>query len=244
MDLPVELLESLQTLQPSLLTLRAVLRSPFPPRSIFIRATSNASLAEQLVRASLPTSAFTDLEAAPHIQQLLPQACFVDCAELAGQKALYGRILNTLSGWGHGRWDDEVGGVLSWNGAQEGYDVVRSDAEDGAKDAWSIRWNMDRVKDYNSRTAERGIMGERRDESMSSFLGGLREIFKLGESTACTTPRRTRFVILQNAERLAALESLAVGQTEGTLVAVVLRLAELVSRRTSDITVVVQCGSC
>lgn len=263
LPLPAELLllETLPSLQSTLFDLRALLRSPYPPRSLYIHAPSNLSLVRNVIRVSLPcpSSSCSDIDDVkadrtrrPHIQDLLPRACFVDCAELASQKALFARILNTLSGWGTGEWNEAIGGVLNWDGRQEDWSVRRSrrgsrkgrDASDEV--LYEIVWDYTAAA-ARAATSSRGLLEERKDESSSGFLDGLRALYALGAGNPPATRMPTtttkkpsngkdseredvpRFIVIENADRLSSLESLPVGQSEGTLLAVVMRLGELVS---------------
>ena len=249
----------LPSLTPFLNSLQALLSSPFPPRSIYIHATGNANLLPSILQASLDATENSndddddededdeeeDLESRDTLQRALPRSVSVDCAELASSKALFGRILNGLAGWDTAQaWDDELGGAHNWDGRQGGWSVRASSASAGPSGSGSramrhssatVQWNYDAARDAPHANGK-GIMGERKDESLSGFLDGLRSVFSLG-STANTLPparragyprERPRFVVLHNAERLPGLESLPVGQVDGTLLACFMRLGELV----------------
>lgn len=229
-------------------TLEALTQTPYPPRSLFIQASSNVTILEDIIRASLPDATNHSGGSpagrnTPSIQDLLPQAVIVDCAQVASTKALYGRILNGLSGWGRGEWNDTLGGVLNWDGRLDGYAIQQAQATQ----KWQIKWDYSNAADSNpsktssNNTGKTGII-DRKDESFSAFLEGLKMIFELGEANteeeereAQTTTRESfsfrkpRFVVLLNAERLPELESIPVGQNEGTLLASFMRLGELVS---------------
>jgi hypothetical protein len=139
--------------------------------------------------------------------------------------ALFGRILNGLSGWGNGVWDSSLGGIVNWDGCQTGYSIIRQ--EDGSS---LVQWEYEAAIAGASSNTAKGIMGERKDESMSGFLDGVRSIFSLGEDDDKAHPEElpTRFIVLLNAEKLSTLETIAPGQSEGTLLACIMRLAELV----------------
>ncbi|KAK9894379.1 hypothetical protein P389DRAFT_173315 [Cystobasidium minutum MCA 4210] len=218
-------------------TLEALLQSPFPPRSLFIQASSNVHLLEELIVASLPAPhAIKTSLPNPSVQDLLPQAVIVDCAQIASTKALYGRILNGLSGWSEGQWDDALGGVLNWDGRQEGYSIHQNPHTN----SWKLDWDYKNALDIAPSTSSmKGGIIDRKDESFSAFLEGLKMIYTLGSggeeqdnTDASTRKRRTkpRFVVLLNAERIPALESLPVGQNEGTLLASFMRLGELTGK--------------
>jgi hypothetical protein len=246
-----ELLDLLPSLQPLRASLSALLSPsvPYPPRSIHLRATSNASLVEPLLDAILSQTPSEDSQshfAYRPVQLALPRAVQVDCTLVASQKALFSRILNGLSGWGTGKWDDSLQAVLSWDGRQEGYTIStgkgkgRAREEDLADQAETkaarIHWDYEKAKENSTKS---GIMVERKDESLSGFLDGLRCVFSLGESEDDDPPEqgyrdRPRFIVLHNAERIASLEQLPVGQSEGTLLACFMRLGELVSRYTTQ----------
>ena len=246
MELSTELLDLLPSLSPLRATLSALLcpDSPIPPRSLHLRATSNASLIEPILNdifsSSPSTSTSTSVSYHP-VQLALPRAVQVDCALVGSQKALFSRILNGLSGWGNGQWDDSIQGVLNWDGRQEGYRVVSSSVdykgkgkarEEDANAGSSVQWDYEKVKEQSTKST--GFMAERKDESLSGFLEGLRCIFSLGsedegDPQAGGYRERPRFIVLHNAERITSLESLPVGQNEGTLLACFMRLRELVS---------------
>lgn len=227
---------------PSLLdfrtTLEALLQTPYPPRSLFIQASSNARLLEDIIAACLPTRndclrppspAGSDSGHHPTVQDLLPQAVIIDCAEVASTKALFGRVLNGLSGWGRGQWNEDLGGIINWDGRQEGY-RVQQDPQTGQ---WTLQWDYDGALDTIPTSNTKTGITDRKDESLSAFLEGLKMIFTLGGvqnggSDSDTKPN-PRFVVLLNAERLSSLESLPIGQSEGTLLASFMRLGELVS---------------
>lgn len=224
-------------------TLQALLQSPYPPRSLFVQASSNIPLLEEVITASLPgpstasTYSITknvDNSLQPSVQDLLPQAVVVDCAQIASTKALFGRILNGLSGWGRGEWDDALGGVLNWDGRQEGYHIHRNPQTK----SWSLHWDYKAaVNILPSTSSMKGGIIDRKDESFSAFLEGLKMVYMLGGGDAVDTDasrkEKPRFVVLLNAERIPALESLPVGQSEGTLLASFMRLGELVSHSVS-----------
>lgn len=230
-------------------TLEALLQSPFPPRSLFIQASSNVHLLEELIVASLPAPhAIKTSLPNPSVQDLLPQAVIVDCAQIASTKALYGRILNGLSGWSEGQWDDALGGVLNWDGRQEGYSIHQNPHTN----SWKLDWDYKNALDIAPSTSSmKGGIIDRKDESFSAFLEGLKMIYTLGSggeeqdnTDASTRKRRTkpRFVVLLNAERIPALESLPVGQNEGTLLASFMRLGELVSSFITSKTKMASCS--
>jgi hypothetical protein len=232
---------------PSLLdlqnTLEALLQTPHPPRSLFMQASSNVCLLEDMIRSALPASgSLSDAHARsssaqPCIQDLLPQAVIVDCAQVASTKALYGRILNGLSGWGRGEWSNALGGVLNWDGRMEGYTIQ----QDPQSREWQLNWDYSSAVEHsnskNTSTSKPGII-DRKDESFSAFIDGLKTVFTLGgeeeqdeleRTTQSNQLPKPRFVVLLNAERIPELESLPVGQNEGTLLASFMRIAELVS---------------
>lgn len=230
---------SLPTLGEFTATLEALLQSPYPPRSLFVQASSNIPLLEEVITASLPPSSTAatysvakdvDNSLQPSVQDLLPQAVVVDCAQIASTKALFGRILNGLSGWGRGEWDDALGGVLNWDGRQEGYYVH----QDPQTKIWTVKWDYKAAVDISPSTSSmKGGIIDRKDESFSAFLEGLKMAYTLGGGDAVDTDasrkEKPRFVVLLNAEKIPALESLPVGQSEGTLLASFMRLGELVS---------------
>ena len=235
-SIPAELLDRLPSFQPALLLLRALLHSPFPPRSLFVHATNNLRFLPAILHTSVPALSQQQQELnygeddieQPDIQTILPNATFIDCAELASQKALFGRILNGLSGWGSGVWDDSLGGVLNWDGRQEGYHAFKSE-ENGNNAIWAINWDDGRARDSFTASAAKGIMRERKDESLSNFLDGIRAVFDLGKEQSTKMAIKPRFVILHHAENIPGLESFSIGQSEGTLLAAIMRIGELVS---------------
>lgn len=240
---------------PSLLdlqnTLEALVQTPYPPRSIFIQASSNVRLLGDILHSALPGNGHASdantrtSSTQPSIQEILPQAVIVDCAEVASTKALYGRILNGLSGWGRGEWNNALGGVLNWDGRLEGYTIQ----QDIQSLEWQLKWDYNALEHPNSKitsTSKPGIT-DRKDESFSAFIDGLKTVFALGgevqqneldEAIQPTTLPKPRFVVLLNAERIPELESLPIGQNEGTLLASIMRLAELVSSE-ADFTYVI-----
>jgi origin recognition complex subunit 5 len=136
--------------------------------------------------------------------------------------------------------------VLSWDGRQEGYTISSRKGKGRAREqdnpeqtetqATRIRWDYEKAKEHLTKS---GIMVERKDETLSGFLDGLRCVFSLGESEDGDPPEqgyrdRPRFIVLHNAERIAPLEHLPVGQSEGTLLACFMRLGELVSEYTAE----------
>jgi len=226
-------------------TLEAVLQTPYPPRSLFIQASSNVQLLEHLIKASLPhvgqspTQAATEASSSarqPSVQDLQPQAVIVDCAEVASTAALYGRVLNGLSGWRRGEWNNTIGGVLNWDGRLEGYSLQHETQSQQYSLKWDYANAMDTVPSRNAMNGKAGII-DRKDESFSAFLEGLKLVFALGGNLqssleaeeALRHKEKPRFVVLLNAERIPELESLPIGQNEGTLLASFLRLGELVS---------------
>lgn len=247
------LLDALPSLLPLRSSLSALLDSSpsFPPRSLHVRATSNAHLVPSILAAVLSaddtvTAASSSSSCYHPVQRALPRAVQVDCSLVASQKALFARILNGLSGWGSGQWDDSLQGVLSWDGRQQGFIVSSGKSkgkgraiDDNASDdddKPSISWDYVANREQGSAT---GVMAERKDESLSGFLDGLKCVFSLGagdkydvqdDGDAPTDKYRDRprFVVLHNVERLGALESPPVGQSEGTLLACFMRLRELV----------------
>lgn len=230
--LPDELLHSLASWQPVYAHLSALLQSPYPPRSIFVHAPSNLDVAAQLLAACMPATygsdhSQADVDDIPHpsIQSLLPSAVFVDCAEVASTKALYGRVLNTLSGWGTGRWDDVYGGVVNWDGRQDGYRVTK----DGQRSTPRLVWDLDSTPAPLAST-NGALSTSRKDESLSGFLEGLRAVFDLGktDSHPSTSQDPPRFIVLVNADRLSQIETIQAGQPEGMLLAVFMRIGELV----------------
>jgi hypothetical protein len=225
--LPAEIIDSLPSLAPAMLDLRAVLASRCAPRSVFVLAQSNLALLPSILKGVLP-AASRNQEAARlnRVQCALPSSVIVDCAEIASQKALFGRILNGLSGWGNGVWDSALGGTVNWDGCQTGYSLVRQ--KDGSA---LLQWDHKAAIASAASCTAKGIMGERKDESMSGFLDGVKSIFRLGEDEAGARLEHLppRFIVLLNAEKLSTLEMLAPGQNEGTLLACFMRLAELVS---------------
>jgi hypothetical protein len=266
MDIPPSLLQlstdasapshpHLPSLTPFLLSLQALFSSPFPPRSIYIHATSNANLLPSVLQTCLDGTEgssdddddYDDDEEEGHddprdiLQHALPRSVSVDCAELASSKALFGRILNGLAGWDTAQaWDDELGGAHNWDGRQGGCSVAPSSASTARslpthRSSATVQWDYDAARDAPQVTGK-GIMGERKDESLSGFLDGLRSVLSLGDTaTTLSSARRTgrprerpRFVVLHNAERLPGLESLPAGQGDGTLLASFMRLRELV----------------
>lgn len=235
-ELPLELLDTLKSWHSTRETLTALLRSPYPPKSIYINATSNINVVAGLIEACLPEftvegatsrppkgadiSPQVKSTQAPQIQDALPAACFVDCAEVASQKALFGRILNALSGWDVSEYDAATGGIPSWNGQTDGCSVVF----DQYTQRHRIVWDTSQVHTSTIR--------DRKDESMAGFVEGLQCISRIGVGNALhgngPSTQRSRFIVLVNAERIPQLEILPAGHTDGTLLAVVMRLAELV----------------
>lgn len=236
-------------------TLQAVTQTPYPPRSLFIQASSNMSLLEEMLqacfshspRSSDASASSSSSQQAPPVQDLLPLAVIIDCSQVASTKSLYGRILNGLSGWGRGEWNDLLRGILNWDGRLKGYSIQQNQTTK----QWYIHWDYANAAEslpsktaFSSNPTKQGGIIDRKDESFSAFLEGLKMIFELGEdhqgkkeeeqeheneTTKAKFLTRPRFVVLLNAERLSEIESIPAGQNEGTLLASFMRLGELVS---------------
>lgn len=180
LKLPVGLLDSLPSLRPTLEHLRALLHSPYPPRSLFIHALSNNHLLPHVLSCTLPSVSYGDYDESPDVQDLLPDHVHVDCAETASLKAFFGTILNGLAGWTDDAlvWNEELGGVLNWDGRLEG---CRSAWDEGSG-SWKARWDVDALEPIAASTKKGAMSEERKDESLSAFIDGLKCLFEIGAS--------------------------------------------------------------
>ena len=208
------------TWAPLLAQLKATLFNEAPPPCATIHASNASSTLNLLLRSLLSELDDTSV---------LPRYVFVDCLILHSPRAIYDHILNTLASW-QPRYCSTLGGAQNWDGR---VDLLERDDERPNKRA-RLDWD---TTEAPAPSLGKGALGGHVNDSLAAFLEGLQAIFRIDSELETQQKALPRFILFENAERLANMSQTAAtagitaledNVNEGAFLAALTRLTELV----------------
>lgn len=212
------------TWAPLLSQLKATLFNESPPPCATIHA-SNASTLNLLLRSLLSELDETCT---------LPRYVFVDCLICHSPKSIYDHILNTLANW-EPKYSSALSGAQNWDGR---VDLPEGEDEERPSKRRRLAWD---TTELPAPSLAKGALGGHVDDSLSAFLEGLGAVFQIDQELDDRAAALPRFILFENAERLANMSQTATtagitaledNVNEGAFLAALTRLSELVRSHT------------